>query len=87
MGYILAYHPYVHKIMNRMEIFNEICTISAFMHLVLFTEPDVNVRSEYGWSLTVITGINILVNILVALIFSLIDLARGCKKKVKQKNA
>ena len=50
-----------------MEVFNEICIVGACYHLLLFTDFENDQNQQYlaGWSIIVITGINIVINMII----------------------
>ena len=74
--YITAVRPFELPLMNRMEIFNEFCTLLAATHLFWFTDfvPDPETQCLFGWSLIAVSVLNIVVNMLVMVWTSLSSL-------------
>ena len=56
--------PFHSRLLNNLEIFNEVCILGASYHLLIFTEYDNNENTQYngGFSIIAITTLNILVN-------------------------
>lgn len=50
--------------LNKLEIFNELCILGAAYHLFVFTQyvDDPKIQYNVGWSMIGITGLNIVVN-------------------------
>jgi energy-converting hydrogenase Eha subunit B len=67
--YLILVRPFNTSLLNSMEIFNEGCLLLASLHVYLFTEfsPDPGFRYRVGWSLVVLTLVNLLVNVLFML--------------------
>jgi hypothetical protein len=67
--YLLGVKPFTEKRNNRLEIFNEISILIVSSHLYLFTPFLENPEVQYaaGWSIIVITTINISVNMAILL--------------------
>jgi hypothetical protein len=53
--------------MNTLELFNELCVYLSTLHLVFFTDwvPTPELQAMYGWSMLLIIGLNIIVNLTV----------------------
>src|SRR3569833_1698536 len=91
LGYI---QPFSVKLVNKIEIFNELTIMTVGYHLILFTEfvPSIEMQYMAGYSVIAITIFNILVNsgimiwINVAKVIHLIKLLFNyCKKKRRVK--
>jgi hypothetical protein len=56
--------------MNIMEIFNEITIMAVAYHLILLTDfmPDLNRQYYVGYSLIVLTTVNVLANFTVIIV-------------------
>jgi hypothetical protein len=65
--YLISVRPFNTRLLNNMEIFNEGCLLLASLHVFLFTEysPDPGFRYQVGWSLVVLTLVNLLVNVVM----------------------
>jgi hypothetical protein len=65
--YLIHVRPFTTTLLNAMEIFNEACLLLASYHVFLFTDfsPDPVFRYNFGWSLVVLTLVNLLVNLLM----------------------
>ena len=65
--YIVLCKPFENPVMNRLEIFNELCIIVAGYHLFTFTSFVDSASSQYmmGWSMIGVTIFNIAVNMIV----------------------
>ena len=74
--------PFENPVLNKMEIFNEICIIVVGYHLILFTDyaPDEDTQYKGGWSIIGITVLNIVVNMGVMMVFTV----RKIKLKFKR---
>jgi len=92
MSFIVRVKPFYQPILNYLEIFNEFCIISIGYHLLLFTgyNNDFELQYKAGWSILLLTVLNIVINIGVMLFQTVIVVRRFCKKqrlKCKQKKA
>jgi hypothetical protein len=67
--YLIYSRPFGKPLLNMIEIFNEFCILVAAYHLFAFTDylDDVRIKYNGGWSLIVITIINIIVNLFIML--------------------
>lgn len=65
--YIVYVKPFEQSLLNKLEIFNEICILLESNHLYLFTYfvSDPYLQYYAGWSIVAITLINIFVNMLI----------------------
>ena len=74
--------PFENPVLNKMEIFNEICIIVVGYHLILFTdyEPDDETQYKGGWSIIGITVLNIGVNMGVMMVFTVMKMKINFKK-------
>jgi hypothetical protein len=65
--YLIKYPPFELNMLNKLEIFNELCILSAALHLFMFTDftPDPEFQLEVGWSIIGVTTLNIIVNMIV----------------------
>ncbi len=57
--------PFENPLLNRLEIFNELCIMGAAYHLFVFTPfvDDPEFQYKVGWSMIGVTVLNIVVNI------------------------
>ena len=62
--YIIYYKPFISRLLNMLEIFNEVCILLSSYHLLMFTDFNIDENSENkaGYSLIAITALNVLVN-------------------------
>jgi hypothetical protein len=76
--------PYVNGFLNKLEMFNEVCILLATYHLFAFTEFIENPETQFlmGWSLIVVTVLNLVVNMLIIVIKSLSQLVALIKKMI-----
>ena len=65
--YLIKVRPFNSSLLNAMEIFNEGCLLLASYHVYLFTDHsrDPGFRYNVGWSLIVLTLVNMLFNLVV----------------------
>jgi hypothetical protein len=65
--YLINVRPFISSLLNIMEIFNEGCLLLASYHVYLFTDysPDPVFRYKVGWSLIVLTLVNMLLNLVI----------------------
>ena len=65
--YIASVKPFENPLLNRLEIFNEVCIISATYHLFFFPEytDDPEFQYQLGWSIIGVTTLNIAVNMVI----------------------
>ena len=56
--------PFENPVLNRLEIFNEVCIMAAAYHLFVFTDyvDDPVMQYKVGWSMIGVTAFNIVVN-------------------------
>jgi hypothetical protein len=68
--YIGTVKPFEEKLSNYMEMFNEITIMAITYHLFLLTDfmPDTKSQYDVGYSLIMITCLNILVNMGIIII-------------------
>jgi hypothetical protein len=68
--------PFENPLLNRLEIFNELCIIGSVYHLFVFTQyvDDVILQYNAGWSMIALTIVNIVVNMAIVGFVSLIQL-------------
>jgi hypothetical protein len=73
--------PYSSSVSNKMELYNEAFVLVSTYHFYEFTDfmVNVSVRESIGKSLVVLTCLNVLVNLGVAFITSLIEGIRKLK--------
>ena len=59
--------PFKNPVLNRLEIFNELCIMAAAYHLFVFTDyvDDPDMQYKVGWSMIGVTAFNIVVNMIV----------------------
>ena len=59
--------PFIDPLLNRLEIFNELCILVESYHLIAFTPfvDDPAVQYNVGWSMIVVTIFNIVINMSV----------------------
>ena len=67
LKYLIDTRPYDEPILNRLELFNEICILIINYHLLVFTSfiSDDNLQYKAGWSIIIFTFSNILVNMMI----------------------
>jgi len=65
--YLIKVRPFNSSLLNFTEIFNEGCLLLASCHAYLFTDysPDPVFRYKVGWSLVVLTLVNMLFNLVM----------------------
>lgn len=65
--YITSVKPFVERLNNQVEIFNEVCILLITNSLYLFTQyvPDPHVQYNCGWVVVILTLANIAVNMIV----------------------
>ena len=80
--YIALVKPFELPLLNRLEVFNEVCIIGAAYHLFLFTEyvSDPELQYSIGWSIIGVTVLNIAVNMIIMLKTSFARLRLQYKK-------
>jgi hypothetical protein len=89
--YYALVKPFKTPFLNKLEQFNEICILLAVYHLYIFTDlvEDPSIHFNFGWSLIVITILNIAFNMGIILINALKKLGELVKKmwsRIKAKN-
>ena len=72
-----------------MVIFNELCILAVSYHLIVFTPfvDNIDIQYNVGWSVIAITVLNILVNMVVMMVFTIKMLQimiKGTKLRLKQ---
>eukprot|EP00347_Sterkiella_histriomuscorum_P019592 403341040 len=85
--YLGASKPFENMFNTKLEIFNEICILGAAYHLITLTDyqPDPDMQYSAGWSLVALTVFNMLVNIIIMVSISLVNLVKKfkvCKAKL-----
>jgi hypothetical protein len=67
LGYVT---PFNEPVINKLEIFNEVCILIICYHLFLLTDFIDNPETQYnvGWSLIFMTALNILMNLIIIVI-------------------
>jgi len=76
MIYLAKVKPFNLPVMNTMEVFNEFSILLASLHLFQFTDfvPDPEVQYLFGWSIIVISILNLITNVMVMAWLSLHNL-------------
>ncbi len=84
--YLFRVRPYLDNFYNHLEIFNEICILIASYHLLGFTDfvEDPQIKYNMGWSIIIISLLNITVNILI-IIWSGLVTAKNVFIRIKRK--
>ena len=74
--------PFENPILNRLEVFNEVCIMAASYHLFVFTEyvDDPIMQYKVGWSIIGVTAFNIMVNMGVMLYASFLKVKLAIRK-------
>lgn len=65
--------PFEQHHLNKLEIFNELCILASFYHLMLFT-PYINnpvLKYSIGWSIITVITFNIGINMLLIIVDAL----------------
>jgi hypothetical protein len=59
--------PFENPLLNKLEIFNELCIMGAAYHLFVFTQyvDDPKLQYNVGWSMIGVTTFNIVVNMVI----------------------
>jgi len=80
--------PLETKKLNRIEMFNEAFVMFAIYHLVIFTDfvPDIETKYLMGWSCIAVTSFNMLVNLTIVFIETMVDLHHKLKRWLKKKD-
>lgn len=70
--YDVLVRPFEQPVLNRLEIFNELCILAAAYHLYAFTDnvDDPLVQEKVGWAIIGVTTFNIATNMLVMIYFT-----------------
>ena len=78
--YIALVKPFELPMLNRLEVFNEVCIIGAAYHLLLFTEyvSDPELQYSIGWSIIGVTVLNIAVNMIIMLKMEMMEPDNVC---------
>ncbi len=88
--YLISVKPFKEPRLNKMEIFNEITVLACAWHFPLFSDfiIDVNIRYMAGWSIIMISCINLIINIGIVTYLSLSDfkrrISKSCAKTAKK---
>lgn len=71
--FVTYYKPFTEPVFNKIEVFNEVCILLASYHLLLYNDfvPSTDDQYMAGWSIALVTAINMLVNLVVILVMSL----------------
>jgi hypothetical protein len=74
--YLLKVRPFTENFNNNLETFNEICILIGTYHLLAFTDfvDDPQLKYKMGWSLIIISLLNITVNVLIIVWSGLVTL-------------
>ena len=85
--YLIKFRPFSERLQNNLEIFNEFCILLASYHLYLLTDyvSDPHTRSTFGWSMILLTCVNLGINILLALLQTLKNGVMGVICFIKEK--
>ena len=73
LAYMISAHPLKNKKENRIDIFNEFC-IGLSCHIMttfLNIAMPLSLKDELGWFLMAVAGINIFVNLILTMLFSI----------------
>jgi hypothetical protein len=70
--YDVLVRPFEQPVLNRLEVFNEVCILGAAYHLYAFTDvvDDPFLQEKVGWSMIAVTTLNIATNMLVMIYFT-----------------
>jgi hypothetical protein len=79
--FIAEVKPFELPLLNTMEVINECFIIMAAYHLFLFTEfvPDPIIQYKFGWSIILVTIINIVINMGVMIGTSIRRIKLSCQ--------
>jgi hypothetical protein len=60
------YQPFVNKVLNYLEIMNEVTILILIYHMILFTDfvDSRSVQYQFGYSVCIFTVLNICINII-----------------------
>jgi hypothetical protein len=74
--YLLKVRPFTENFNNNLETFNEICILIGTYHLLAFTDfvDDPLLKYKMGWSLIIISLLNIAVNVSIIFWSALVTL-------------
>lgn len=84
--YLFKIRPFAENFNNNLETFNELCILIGTYHLIAFTDfvDDSILKYKMGWSLIIISLLNIAVNISIIVWSALVTLKNvilGLKNK------
>jgi hypothetical protein len=85
---MIVYQPFVSRLLNRLEIFNEGCILLLSYLMWEFSDftSDSRLRYDLGWVYTFILVLNISTNMIMTMIFgSIIPAFKKIRRKVKVK--
>jgi hypothetical protein len=76
--YLLKVRPFVENFNNYLETFNEICILIGTYHLLAFTDfvDDPQLKYRMGWSLIIISLLNIGVNVTIIVWSALVTMRK-----------
>lgn len=65
--YLIYVQPFASKMLNYLEIFNELSILSLSYHSFIFTDfvPSPEIKYIFGYSLIGITTLNLLINMII----------------------
>jgi hypothetical protein len=83
--YLISYKPYNDKLLNAIEIFNEICLLVGSYVLISFSDIllDANAKYNGGWLISSIIIFNLLVNQIVLFYKVFLAIFRFVKNKIR----
>ncbi len=75
--YVISIRPFNSTKTNLIEAFNELSILIGSYHMFLFTDfvPDQTIKYLIGWSLILVTLLNILVNFILMTVLSFKEIA------------
>lgn len=92
--YLLKVRPFAENFNNHLETFNEICILIGTYHLLAFTDfvDDSQLKYKMGWSLIIISLLNIVVNVTIIFWSALVPIKnvilgiknKYCSKKISK---
>ncbi len=90
MIYLGSVKPFDKPYMNYLEIFNEATILVVSYHLLIFSDyvPSTLIKYYFGYSIIAITSLNLFVNMLIIIYFTIISLKDFVQRliaKIKQK--
>ena len=80
--YLMAVRPFHSKLMNALEVVNEVSVLIAIYHLLCFTEfvPDPNLHDSIGFSLLAVTGIAFVINVMALIYTGILEIKKVVKR-------